>query len=286
MFYDYVESLHREQSHDNLKQLFGKNVPSRTHVYFWFGEFRRGRRSFNDAHRCGIPATAVTITNIEGMKKILRAEPRITTREIHESLCIGTAVAMSTLHDHLRVRKRCARWIRHLLKDEQRRGRGECCELMLRKFNGGGSELTWEVLTGDETWIYRYDPETKMQSAVSLFPDESPPQKLKISRSAQKKMVACFFGKSGHVATIPLEDRREVTANWYVHHCLPKVFKVWCQRRSKTGLRGLFLHHGDASARAQQQQRLPFSMRARCSCCRTHRIRRTSLPETVSYSQK
>ena len=41
--------------------------------------------------------------------------------------------------------------------------------------------MTWEVLTGDETWIYRYDLETKMQLAVWLFPDESPPPKLKKS---------------------------------------------------------------------------------------------------------
>ena len=101
---------------------------------------------------------------------------------------------------------------------------------MLRKFNGDRSKLTWEGLTGDEPWTYRYDPDTKMQSAVRLFPEEPPPpKKLQRSRSAQKKMVACFFGKSGHVATILLKDRRTVTADWYVQHCLPKVFKVWCQ---------------------------------------------------------
>ena len=31
------------------------------------------------------------------------------------------------------------------------------------------------------------------------------------------------------------------TADWYVHHCLPKVFELWYQRRPKTGLRGLFI---------------------------------------------
>ena len=70
--------------------------------------------------------------------------------------------------------------------------------------------MTWEVLTDDETWIYRY-PETKMQSAVWLFPDESTAQKLKRSRGAQKKIIACFFGKSSHVTTIPHEDRQTVS---------------------------------------------------------------------------
>ena len=135
-------------------------------------------------------------------------EPRVTTREIQKSPNIGTAATKSISHDHLRVRKRCAKWIPHSLTDEQRRVRVELCAFMLRKLNGGRSELSWEMLTGDKTWIYRYDPETKIQSAVWLFPDESPPPKFKRSRSTQKKMVACFFRKSGHVATIPPKDRR------------------------------------------------------------------------------
>ena len=39
-----------------------------------------------------------------------------------------------------------------------------------------------------------------------------------------------------------------VTADWYVNHCLPKVFQAWCTRRSRTGVRGLLLHHDNASA--------------------------------------
>ena len=44
-------------------------------------------------------------------------------------------------------------------------------------------------------------------------------------------MIACFFAKFGHVATIPLEDRKTVTADWYINHCLPKIFQAWCKRR-------------------------------------------------------
>ena len=50
-------------------------------------------------------------------------------------------------------------------------------------------------------------------------------------------MVARFF-----------EDRRTVTADWYVHACLPKVLEVWCQRRPKTELISLFLPRDNASA--------------------------------------
>ena len=128
MFYDYMKGLHQEKSIENLKQPFGKNVPSRTKVFFWFGEFRRGKRSFDHQHRRGTSATTVTVTNIEATEKLIRVEPRVTTRESLESLSTGTAATMSILHDHLRVRKRCARWILHSLTDEQRWVRVEWCE--------------------------------------------------------------------------------------------------------------------------------------------------------------
>ena len=96
---------------------------------------------------------------------------------------------MSILYDYLRVRKRCSRWIPHSLTDEQRRVRCEWCASMLLKFNGGRSELTWEVLTDDETWIYRHDPETRMLSAVWLFPDTSPPQNSKDHAAHRRKWL-------------------------------------------------------------------------------------------------
>jgi hypothetical protein len=34
------------------------------------------------------------------------------------------------------------------------------------KFNQGRSKFVCNIVTGDETWIYAYDPETKQQSTV------------------------------------------------------------------------------------------------------------------------
>ena len=151
------------------------------------------------------------------------------------------------LHDCLVVRKRCARWVPHNLSEEQKRDRADWCTHMLRKFDGGRSPRVWDIITGDETWVYQYDPETKQQSAVWVFPHENPPVKFERNRSASEQMIACFYAKFGQVATIPLEDRKTVTADWYVNHYLPKVFQAWCKRRPRTGVRGLLLHHDNAS---------------------------------------
>lgn len=36
-------------------------------------------------------------------------------------------------------------------------------------------------------------------------------------------MIAAFFSINGYVATVPLEDRKTVTADWYTTICLPEV---------------------------------------------------------------
>ena len=81
----------------------------------------------------------------------------------------------------------------------------------------------WNIVSGDETWVYQFDPETKALSSVWLFPGDNPPLKFKWSRSTSKQLVASYIAKTGHITTIPLEERHTVTADWYVHQCLPQV---------------------------------------------------------------
>ena len=49
--------------------------------------------------------------------------------------------------------------------------------------------------------------------------------KSKEQKSDGKKMVLTFFAAGGHVATIPLEHQRTVTAQWYTTAVLPQVLQ-------------------------------------------------------------
>ena len=76
----------------------------------------------------------------------------------------------------------------------------------------------------------------------------NPPAKCNRNWSTSKQMLACFFAKFGHVATVPLEDRKTVTDDWYVNLCMSKIFQAWCKRRPRTGVRGLLLLHDNSNA--------------------------------------
>lgn len=248
MYLHYRQGKLATESYEILHKVFPDQCPSKATVCNWFSEFKRGKTTLEDDPRPGRPVTAVTQENVDAVEKILDRDSRITIREIALVVGIPSGSVFTILHEKLGVRKCCARWVPHMLTDEQKEARVIWCQTMLKKFEEGHSRLVWEILTGDETWIYQYDPETKAQSSVWLFPFEEPPVKLKRSRSSGKKMVATFFRRSGHVATIELEDRRTVNSDWYVSICLPRVFQEIENQRARTGLRGLLLHHDNASA--------------------------------------
>ena len=142
-----------------------------------------------------------------------------------------------------------------MLTQQQKDARVAWCHEMLRRFDRGTSNLVWEVVSGDETWIYCFDPETKQQSAAWTPIGNAPPQKFKRERSVAKQMVAVFVAKRGHVVTVPLETQRTVTAHWYVDQCLPKVLSAVSDRRPRTRHRGLLLHQDNAPAHRANQTR-------------------------------
>ena len=84
---------------------------------------------------------------------------------------------------------------------------------MLGKFDLGNSRHVSHIVTGDEIWIYMFDPETKQQSSQWLPKGAPPPLKFRRSRSCQKKMVATFFTISGHLATVQVASQCTVTAD-------------------------------------------------------------------------
>ena len=112
------------------------------------------------------------------------------------------------------------------------------------------TNLVYNIVTGDETWIYSYEPESKQQSTVWVFQNEPKPTKVVRSRSAAKQMIACFFGYTGHVTTVALEDRRTVNTDWYTTICLPEVIN---ELRRTNRNRRIILHHDNASCHTARQ---------------------------------
>jgi len=57
-------------------------------------------------------------------------------------------------------------------------------------------------------------------------------------------MIACFFGYTGHMATMTLEDRRTINTDCYTTICLSEVIN---ELRRTNRNRRIILHHDNAN---------------------------------------
>ncbi|GBP47648.1 hypothetical protein EVAR_40044_1 [Eumeta japonica] len=78
------------------------------------------------------------------------------------------------------------------------------------------------VVTVDETSIYCYDSKTKQQSTVCVYRDEPTPIKVERERSASMRMITSFYNKTGHVATVAMQNCVTGNSDWHTIICLPK----------------------------------------------------------------
>ena len=51
IFYNFRCGFAQQQCIDEFNSVFGDEAPSRTGVYWWYGEFNRGRNSLQDEFR-------------------------------------------------------------------------------------------------------------------------------------------------------------------------------------------------------------------------------------------
>ena len=71
-------------------------------------------------------------------------------------------ISVSTFHlilkKHLKVRKIFARWVPHLLTDEQNRQRVKVAKKVLQMFQTCDKKQFANVVSGDENWVHYLSP--------------------------------------------------------------------------------------------------------------------------------
>ena len=186
IYYGYKKGLSQQECFQSLQRTFGDSCVSRATVYNWYAEFNRGRGRFEDEPCGGRPRGAVIPENIEVVHQLISVDPHLTYQQIQDTLQIGSAAAGSILHNYLGFRTIICRWVSHFLTETQKQDRVDYCLAMLKKFDGCRSKCMYDIITGDESWFYYYDPETKRQNQVWVAKNDSSPTKVRRQRSVGK----------------------------------------------------------------------------------------------------
>ena len=126
--------------------------------------------------RSGRPSTSRTVDNVERVKQVVCGDRRLTVRMIADELEINRDSVWKIITEDLGMRKICAKMMPKLLDYDQKERRVEVCQDILEHLQTE-PDLLQRVITGDESWIFEYDPETKRQSLQWKCPSSPRPKK-------------------------------------------------------------------------------------------------------------
>lgn len=203
------------ECYESLQTVYGSDCLSRARVFEWFKMFREGREDCKDDERPGRPRTSKTDFNVEKVTELIRKDRRLSLRAIAEQLNISKDVVSQILHDHLNMRKVCAKMVPRLLSQDQKDCRVNICADVLERIENDPTYLE-RVVTCDETWIFQYDPETKRQSLHWKSPNSPRAKKARMSKSKFKAMVIVFFDIRGVIYINWVPEGQTVNQHYYL----------------------------------------------------------------------
>ena len=191
-FYNFRIGLSRIECIDELDSLLCNKALFFKTVKNWFNQFNCGGQLSEDKVREASTKTSVVSDHIDAVRELIMEDRQVTCREIKASVGISFTSVRSILHEHLAVKKISSRWLPHNLTIAQKEVRSDWCKEILAKYDGGASKDLYKIVTGDELWIYAYEPERKQQSIVWVFESEPNPTKVLCGKTLRSKWsVVC-----------------------------------------------------------------------------------------------
>ena len=109
-------------------------------------------------------------------------------------------------------------------------------------------KLLENVITGDESWVFQYDPETKRQSRQWKSVSSPRPKKARIQCSQVKVMLITFFDHHGMLLHEFVPQGQAVNQHFYRKVLTRLVKKIRQKQRAAWARKTWILHHNNAPA--------------------------------------
>ncbi len=185
---------------------------------------------------------------MESVLECVMNDRRVWIQEICSQVEMSYTSVQRILKKDLKLRKKSAKFVPRILTDVHKQKRITCCRNALT-WKRMEKDLFDEVITGDESYIYLYTPETKEQSKQWLDKDDPRPQKALQGRGTRhsKCMLVAFFNSRGLVHREFVRNST-ITAAVYVN-ILDRLLVSIQHTRTSLWQSGRFvIHHDNAPA--------------------------------------
>ena len=179
-----------------MADVYGDSSPKHSTVAKWSAEFKRGQDSLEDNPRPGRPAV-ISQEMIDRVERLVLNNRRIKVADFASECGISNGSVYTIIHEHLGMSKVSARWVPRNLNMQDRQQRVESSQELLEVYNANPEDFHIRLVTGDETWLHHWVPDTKKESRQWKHPGSPSPKKFRTQPSASKVMATVFGTPKG-----------------------------------------------------------------------------------------
>ena len=151
------------ETHRKLKEAFGEQALSQARTFEWVKRLKDGRESVEDDIRT-FWSTVHMHNSGNDYESALSYPRRQTIHDVCNCFGLSYGSCQSIRADELNMRRIAAKFISRLLNNDQRDHRVQVCTELQEAVRYDPKFLS-RVITGDESWLYDYNPETKQKSS-------------------------------------------------------------------------------------------------------------------------
>ena len=197
------------------KVQYADSCLSQGSVYGWLEIFQNGRQNFTDEHRNGRPVSVATETVKQQIEKQILDYRRVTIDEIAVEFNMSRGTAYNIFHNDLRCRKVCSRCVPKQLSNDHKLTWQMICQENLDRHAREGDAFLHQIVKGDKSWVYNFEPECKRQSMQWKHPSYLANKQFKTQASAGKVMLTIIWYVNGPILVHFQEKDQTVTSARY-----------------------------------------------------------------------
>ena len=164
--------------------------------------------------------------NVATVKTLIEEDARNTMQGIEELSGIHSSSDLKILCERLGLHKICRCWVPHLLTDEQKQSRFRLASQAIEKYDKCDPCRLEEIVTGDETWIYHFQPDSKAKNKVWVSSEGDRPVIARRCKTSNHMLYAILFDSKGPVLQIPVPKGSSVTGKFYRESVLPQLSEM------------------------------------------------------------
>ncbi len=239
------EGIAPKDIRQRLVNVYGDHAPPKSTVEWWAAEFKRGRESIEDEPRSGRPVDVMTPESCTAVERLVMNDRRLHVLQIAETLGISYGSVETILHENLGLKKMCARWVPRTLTLLQKADRVDASKDLLAVYESDPADFCARLVTGDETWIHQWDPESRLETREWTNRNAPPPIMVRTQPSAAKIMTTIFWNSSGVLLIDYLPHHTTINGQYYAA-LMDRLRESIKEKRRGKLRKGILLLHDNA----------------------------------------